>query len=170
MQDRRQRIDALGGGGGRGTANDASPYFGIVAYAAGPLGVDQPISIDRLKYVSRPDTLYAALAWNPFAISPLWDRRGRVLAAVTSDNVNAAGIGALNQFVTAPSGTRYYAALLWPDGWFAYDRPTLVRSGWMGSIVEDGEDKTGTYDRRNRAYDPKTGRFTQEDPIGLAGG
>jgi RHS repeat-associated protein len=32
------------------------------------------------------------------------------------------------------------------------------------------ENATGMRDMRNRQYDPKTGRFTQEDPIGLAGG
>jgi RHS repeat-associated protein len=31
-------------------------------------------------------------------------------------------------------------------------------------------DDTGTMYRRARYYDPQTGRFTQEDPIGLAGG
>jgi hypothetical protein len=31
-------------------------------------------------------------------------------------------------------------------------------------------DGVGTLYRRNRQYDPSTGRFTQEDPIGLAGG
>jgi RHS repeat-associated protein len=37
-------------------------------------------------------------------------------------------------------------------------------------VLVDKPDATGTYYRRNRSYDPNTGRFTQEDPIGLAGG
>ena len=36
--------------------------------------------------------------------------------------------------------------------------------------MEGKLDRTGTMYRRNRYYDPATGRFTQEDPIGLAGG
>jgi RHS repeat-associated protein len=32
------------------------------------------------------------------------------------------------------------------------------------------KDHAGTFFRRNRYYDPVTGKFTQEDPIGLAGG
>ena len=39
-----------------------------------------------------------------------------------------------------------------------------------GTLIDDKRDKTGTWYRRNRNYDPGTGRFTQEDPIGLAGG
>ena len=34
----------------------------------------------------------------------------------------------------------------------------------------DKPDATGTYYPRNRSYDPSTARFTQEDPLGLAGG
>ena len=41
---------------------------------------------------------------------------------------------------------------------------------WLGSVLEDREDASGLLYRRNRYYDPATGRFTQEDPIGLAGG
>jgi RHS repeat-associated protein len=40
----------------------------------------------------------------------------------------------------------------------------------MGSLIEAGRDNSGQMYRRNRYYDPATGRFTQEDPIGLAGG
>jgi RHS repeat-associated protein len=36
--------------------------------------------------------------------------------------------------------------------------------------VLDKPDATGTYNRRNREYDPQTARWTQEDPAGLAGG
>jgi len=41
---------------------------------------------------------------------------------------------------------------------------------WVGSLVEENADATGQLYMRNRYYDPVTGRFTQEDPIGLAGG
>jgi RHS repeat-associated protein len=41
---------------------------------------------------------------------------------------------------------------------------------WMGSLVQDNQDASGLMYRRNRFYDPQSGRFTQEDPIGLAGG
>ena len=39
-----------------------------------------------------------------------------------------------------------------------------------GSQLEDQQDASGTFYRRNCYYDANTGRFTQEDPIGLAGG
>jgi RHS repeat-associated protein len=37
-------------------------------------------------------------------------------------------------------------------------------------LLESKRDVSGFDYRRNRYYDPRTGRFTQEDPIGLAGG
>jgi RHS repeat-associated protein len=45
-----------------------------------------------------------------------------------------------------------------------------VWDNWQGSLLERKRDKTGLEYKRNRYYDPATGRFTQEDPIGLAGG
>jgi RHS repeat-associated protein len=41
---------------------------------------------------------------------------------------------------------------------------------WMGSLLEGQRDAGGLMYMRNRYYDPKTGQFTQTDPIGLAGG
>jgi RHS repeat-associated protein len=40
----------------------------------------------------------------------------------------------------------------------------------MGSLIFESRDASGLYYRRNRYYDSEKGRFTQEDPIGLAGG
>jgi RHS repeat-associated protein len=37
-------------------------------------------------------------------------------------------------------------------------------------LPANGQDGTGLLYRRNRYYDPASGRFTQEDPLGLAGG
>ena len=41
---------------------------------------------------------------------------------------------------------------------------------WWGSLIHNKRDLTGQLYMRNRYYDPQAGRFTQEDPIGLAGG
>jgi RHS repeat-associated protein len=41
---------------------------------------------------------------------------------------------------------------------------------WYGSLMADQQDVTGLLYRRNRYYDPASGQFTQEDPIGIAGG
>lgn len=46
----------------------------------------------------------------------------------------------------------------------------LPAPSWFGSLIEGQEDASGYLYRRNRYFDPATGRFTQEDPIGLAGG
>jgi RHS repeat-associated protein len=43
-------------------------------------------------------------------------------------------------------------------------------TSWMGSLLTGQMTATGLEYRRNRYYDPKSGRFTQEDPIGLGGG
>ena len=41
---------------------------------------------------------------------------------------------------------------------------------WVGGLLMDQQDATGLLYRRNRYYDPMSGRFSQEDPVGLAGG
>jgi RHS repeat-associated protein len=41
---------------------------------------------------------------------------------------------------------------------------------WYGSLALGNEDASGTIYMRNRYYNPQTGTFTQQDPIGLAGG
>jgi RHS repeat-associated protein len=63
----------------------------------------------------------------------------------------------------------------WPANGPVYQRaaavePTNGTHTWSGSLLLDGQDASGNLYRRNRYYDPVAGRFTQEDPIGLAGG
>jgi RHS repeat-associated protein len=41
---------------------------------------------------------------------------------------------------------------------------------WYGGLVDGMRAASGQMYKRNRYYDPKTGQFTQPDPIGLAGG
>jgi RHS repeat-associated protein len=77
--------------------------------------------------------------------------------------------GGLRKCETINSITRC-VYLGWPDNFYAYARGNTRRTFWHGSLIEDKRDGAGTLYRRNRSYDPQTGRFTQEDPIGLAGG
>ncbi len=57
-----------------------------------------------------------------------------------------------------------------PLAWQVYGAPAGPTISWHGTLTHDKADKSGTFYRRNRQYDPQTMRFTQEDPIGLAGG
>ncbi|HEY2854904.1 MAG TPA: RHS repeat-associated core domain-containing protein [Gemmatimonadaceae bacterium] len=41
---------------------------------------------------------------------------------------------------------------------------------WVGGLLINQQDASGLLYRRNRYYDPMSGRFSQEDPIGLGGG
>ena len=71
---------------------------------------------------------------------------------------------------TGPNGQRCPTVALQP-GFGAYNN--IVQAGppsYMGSLLEDKVEQTFTQYRRNRFYDPVTGRFTQVDPIGLGGG
>jgi RHS repeat-associated protein len=86
--------------------------------------------------------------------------------------------------VLFPDGTRQHcesgASCLgtdWILGWRAYGSRSNGSVGvssnqaaWLGNVLEDPHDASGLLYRRNRYYNPQTARFTQEDPIGLAGG
>jgi RHS repeat-associated protein len=143
--------------GNGGAYVDPNPYWGRVAYTHGA-GLDQPLSVTRFGYGDQltADVSFRALA--PFSIIPLWDLAGTPV-------VGTYGSG---ERVYAPGGRPISAT--WPFTIFAYQRDKVTRTSWHGTLLEDKRDFTGTSYRRNRYYDGQTGRFTQEDPIGLAGG
>ena len=66
--------------------------------------------------------------------------------------------------------------IAWPSANTIYLKPAPLGGGggspsqWVGSVLADGAGSTGMLYRRNRYYDPASGKFTQQDPIGLAGG
>ena len=57
-------------------------------------------------------------------------------------------------------------------GQSAYDqqRGGQEKLSWFGTMIEGKRDGVGLEYKRNRYYDPQAGRFTQGDPIGVAGG
>jgi RHS repeat-associated protein len=58
----------------------------------------------------------------------------------------------------------------WISQWRLLGHADLDPLFWHGTLLQDKRTETRTFYRRNRYYDPATGQFTQEDPIGLAGG
>jgi RHS repeat-associated protein len=48
--------------------------------------------------------------------------------------------------------------------------PNSTPKKWLGTFVQNGIGTTGMLYRRNRYFDTKSGRFTQEDPTGIATG
>jgi RHS repeat-associated protein len=147
---------------------DPNPFFGTVVYTPG-IGIDQPLSVVRLAYADRLDTGgtdRGQRTLSPFALFPLWNTGGMAEAGVFQD-------GARSNCVKTYTGSGSYdrcVQVAWPIDYYAYARGSVRRAFWHGTVIEDKRDEANTYFRRNRSYDPGVGRFTQEDPIGLAGG
>jgi len=149
-----------------GNPADANPFFGRAIYAPG-IGLDRPLAVTRFKYVFAMDSSgfpATPQVMAPFTIMPFWTLQGDVPLGVYATG---------NRLLCAPTSTGRggCVSVSWPYYWSAYDRQrSFVRFSWHGSLLEGKQDKSGLQFKRNRYYDPATGRFTQEDPIGLAGG
>lgn len=141
-----------------------------MSYTRGP-GTDQPVSVTRYNYQDHSSE------WPVFTLFPYWNRDGQPVAGSFEDGALLRPLQlAPGQTSCGPAhvGTDPTRCVLvqWPAGYSAYDRQRGVgrRLTWNGTLLESKRDGSGLTHRRNRQYDPETGRFTQEDPIGLAGG
>ena len=167
MQESEQENDGAPAQTGRLGADqyDPNPLTGRVLHTYGP-SIDQPLSTIRLALVTRPE-VQGYHAWQPFAVFPLWDNQGRAPYVVFSDGTR-----------THCEGSGQCLGTNWILGWRAYGARSngsvtstnVQQALWLGNVLEDHHDASGLLYRRNRYYNPQTGRFTQEDPIGLAGG
>jgi RHS repeat-associated protein len=153
-----------------GTGGDPNKLFGHVVYA-GFMGTDQPIAITRVNYAwiqdwynPSPTNLQSpAQVQAPFTIISFWDMKGDAPQGVIATGERT--------LCNLPTSFNKCIAFQWPWDWSSTDRQrNLPRAVWHGSMLEGKRDKSGLGYSRNRYYDPSTGRFTQEDPIGLAGG
>ena len=145
---------------------DANRLYGQVLYING-LETDRPLAITRNHYADASNTsgstTYAVYA--PFSVIPLWNSQGRADRAVIGGTA-APG----EDYLCTDTGKTRCAEVFLDEGVFPYARSGAALGSWNGTVLIDKADATGTYYRRNRTYDPSTARFTQEDPIGLAGG
>lgn len=141
---------------------DSAPY-GRVAYIHGP-GIDQPLGAIRIGY----NTIWPM----PVAAILHADWRG-VIDLASFDN------GAANRCLKKAAGTdSSLTTCISPDpaagrgNAYFHDpyQPVHAPLAWFGSTVALKRDASGQLYMRNRYYDPNSGQFTQEDPIGLAGG
>ena len=146
--------------------HDYNPYFGRVLYIPG-LALDQPLGIDRYNYSNRTvdSTGYidSLLVMPTATMSLLWDQKGRLGFVWCSTGQERCKGSRTN-------GDSARQVVNVPENYFFVDRPRFQNFSWEGTLLVDKEDGTHTNFRRNRYYDPTSGRFTQEDPIGLAGG
>jgi RHS repeat-associated protein len=152
---------------------DANPFYGRVVYGPG-LALDQPLSVTRYEYRDNPYGGAPAQVWPTYTLVPFWDYRGTPAFGVFSDGATWKPYRS-GGTTCAPLGTGTTdrcVALTWPFAGSAYhqDRGLVLTFSWQGILLLKKQDASGLTYQRNRMYDPATGRFTQEDPIGLAGG
>ena len=111
------------------------------------------------------DEPLAVTADNGRIINYNW--RGQGMSSVFLDGrAGDVSLGNTATQVDWPAATQaetYFAAS--PDA-----APSNTAKRWLGTFVANGQGTTGMLYRRNRYFDPKSGQFTQADPIGIAGG
>jgi len=160
-------VGSIGTVGVYGGLGDPNPYFGRAIYTVGRK-VDQPLAITRVGYVMQLDAIHrnSFLRMQPaFTIVPLWSSTGDARIGIFANGVYS--------LCDPPASDTKCVSLAWAWWWSAYNRDqaeAVSRLSWHGTLLESRRDKSGLSYMRNRYYDPATGRFTQEDPLGLAGG
>lgn len=156
------------GARGDGLWSDPNPLFGRVAYSyAG--GVDHPVSLTRV-HLARRKSGEGVTAFNPVELEPNWNWRGEAEIGTFSDGGMETCTNGTHCVFVQWRGLAFGVGLVSELLWTQYNPMAQSPYGWFGTLINNKEDGTGTFYRRNRYVDPMTGRFTQEDPIGLAGG
>ncbi len=151
---------------------DVSPFFGRVGYVYEGGALDKPLVVLRVHYRdnpykpnSSPVVRWGFRTFQPFALYPLWDLRAEPALGSVLDG------GLWPCETTAQAETRCTYPMAWTDVWHANGVSNAGQSlAWNGALVEDKREGNGLSFRRARYLDPASGRFTQPDPIGLAGG
>ena len=147
---------------------DQDPFYGRVLYTFGAEGTDHPLALTRIAYSDQSITQgsYGVagleqpyLLYPPVGMALPWNSLGLINPGFFQDcPLDSAGT-ALRCPQFAPQ-TDFYSG----------SRAQTRVVSWMGSLLQDKSNQDGTAYRRARVYDYETGRFTQEDPAGLAGG
>ena len=140
-------------------------HFGRVLYTHG-IALDEPVGVLRLDY--GPGTFFGT----PIRFAPKWNWRG---LAITGIFPNGRRYSCKSGEWETPADTTC-VDVGWSGDISAFLRSKIIWANqngtpaWEGSLIfASGENSDQLY-MRNRYYDPVQGRFTQEDPIGLAGG
>lgn len=133
--------------------------YGRVFYLHG-LDLDHPPALIRIGYGANTDGTAATYeGWGPLVVGMGWDWRG-YRAGGMSFYAPTSPVKPNGASVQGGSGS----------GGSTVRVVGPITAAWWGSLTQDQRTETGQLYRRNRYYDPQTNRFTQEDPIGLAGG
>jgi RHS repeat-associated protein len=130
-----------------------SPHYGRVSYLHGT-ALDKPIAVRRYRYGRGPQFNQS---WEDLTAYPHYNWRG-----LASGDKKALSLDPTTTDIEwAAKDARAYGQI---------PISTNAPKSWFGSLIVEQRDASGLHYKRARYYDPVTGRFTQEDPIGLAGG
>jgi len=154
------------------TIVDTFAGYGRVFYTHG-LDLDKPLDIIRNGYTHSADTLFNSWA-GAVAVIPHTNWQSEMDVGTFDSGGVVGDIGTAGTYCRTPAGQGTVCMVVdWAAGFQGvfneYHAPYGPRS-WFGSLTFNKQDGSGLQYARNRYYDPSTGRFTQEDPLGLAGG